>query len=71
MQVQALVKIQSDDREAGIDDGTPIIEPGTFGILLGDSVAPNGQSFRTDEPLYMVDFGSITFDCTAKEIALV
>lgn len=35
--VKSLVLIQSDDRENGIDDGTPIIPVGTFGMVLGDS----------------------------------
>lgn len=35
--VKSLVVIQSDDRETGVDDGTPIIPVGTTGIVLGMS----------------------------------
>jgi hypothetical protein len=36
-QVTNTVVIQSDDRELGIDDGSPIIPIGTQGVVLGMS----------------------------------
>ena len=35
--VKCVVVIQSDDRENGIDDSTPILEIGTEGVVIGRS----------------------------------
>lgn len=51
--IKSLIEIKSDDREHGIDDGTPIVPIGTVGIVLGSSRAELdeiGSSFANLEP---------------------
>ena len=69
--------IQSDDREVGIEDGTPIIPIGTKGVILGmskDFMEPDTSLKEGCEDCVVVAFelttGKYNFDVHPVELTL-
>lgn len=74
--VKNIVTIQSDDRENGIEDGTPIIVPGTTGTVMGkssDLKSDDAELKQGAEDSLVVKFNlpdgqTWSFDCLPTEL---
>lgn len=76
--VFATKDIMSDDRELGIDDGSPIVPRGTYGIILGmsiDDLVGDEQIKDGCEHALMVEFhlkdSRYIFDVFPEDISYV
>lgn len=69
--VKALVEIQSDDRAAGMDDGTPILPAGTEGTIIGKSEEFTPENLLKVDDCWLVDFDGHEFDVSETEMELV
>ncbi len=70
--VKAMIDLKSDDRELGMEDGTPIILAGAIGTVLGRSE----EFLEEDEILkemncWVVDWGIVNFDTSESEMEKV
>lgn len=80
MRVNSIVKnkslIQTDDRENGHDDGSPIVQPGTLGVVVAKSseMIEEGYQLKAGaENSLVVKFEGcdIAFDCLPNELEQV
>lgn len=72
--VKATVELKSDDRECGIEDGTPIVAVGTRGVVIGRSEdhLEEGCTLKCGEgECFVVDWGVVNFDTHISEMELV
>ncbi len=61
IKVKAAKKLMSDDRAKGIDDGSPIIYPGTVGELIGNSKKFCSRKAEKENPkLWLVKFPKVS-----------
>jgi hypothetical protein len=67
--VVALVDLISDDRAAGVDDGSPIIPAGTKGVVMGRSehLCPPDCTAKSSD-CWVVDWGGTKFDTHENEM---